>query len=459
MQGRRILVIGLLVVLAACGSSSKSTNASSGTTAPPGSTAPQDTSLGTGVTPSTVKIGVALIDFDCIKQFEDNIRLDQPAYYQHFIDDINKNQGGMGGRQVQMVAHTFCPIHPEQAVSGCTQFAEDDKVFAVIGLVYDTTGDVQACFAKQHKTPVMFYETTQSIIDKSPPGMIIFPGTVPERADAVLAKLVKGHGDLNGKKIAILGSTANKSSIEKYVTPALKTIGIPMGTTALLNVGSTGDTTQAQSQLTSFIERWKTEGVNAIFITGVDVVSKQFVEKLKQEMPDVQLVTDVSDARDPARQETAAGKNPNPYQGMISIAGQTPAEADVSPNWQYCAKIYNAWTNRPPAPNGQQIEAPGAAAVLKSKDGKNTIDIHGSIGDACQMTATLKQILDRIGKPLNTTNWVNTVNTFGPIVNRDGGEFSSLHQGHYDIDDTFRLVDFDTATNDWKALTPLENAG
>src|SRR5262249_52232404 len=188
-----------------------------------------------------------------------------------------------------------------------TQFTEDDKVFAVIGLVYDTTGDIQACFAKQHKTPVMFYETTQSIIDKSPPGMVIFPGTVPERADAVLAKLIKGHGDLNGKKIAILGSTANKSSIDKYVTPALKTIGIPLGTTALLNVGSTGDTTQAQSQLTSFIERWKTEGVNAIFITGVDVVSKQFVEKLKQELPDVQLVTDVSDARDPARQETQAG--------------------------------------------------------------------------------------------------------------------------------------------------------
>src|SRR5262249_61210229 len=105
----------------ACGSSSKNTSGGNAGTTTPASSVPQDTTLGPGVTDTTVKIGVALIDFQCIKQFTDNIREHQETYYSMFADDINKNQGGMGGRQVQLVQHTFCPIHPEQAVAGCTE--------------------------------------------------------------------------------------------------------------------------------------------------------------------------------------------------------------------------------------------------------------------------------------------------------------------------------------------------
>ena len=62
---------------------------------------------------------------------------------------------------------------------------------------------------------------------------------------------------------------------------------MPLGTSAVLSTGGNPDTTQAQGQLDSFIERWKGENVNAVFISGLDTVSKVFVQKLTAGMPGV----------------------------------------------------------------------------------------------------------------------------------------------------------------------------
>jgi hypothetical protein len=161
-------------------------------------------------------------------------------------------------------------------------------------------------------------------------------------------------------------------------------------------------------------------------------------------------VTDIGDTRDQARQEVAAGIKPNPYEGIITTSGPTAAESDASANWKYCADIYKTQTGK---------DAEGASQVIKSADGKNTLDYHGGIDDACQLSAVLKQIGDRVGKYLNVTNWDNVVNNYGPIINRGAGQYASLHRGHYDIDDTYRLVEFDSSLpgGDWKPLTGLEN--
>ena len=52
------------------------------------------------------------------------------------------------------------------------------------------------------------------------------------------------------------------------------------------------DTAAAQAQLDSFIEKWKTEGVNTIYMAGLTAPAKQFVEKIKAAMPDALLIAD-----------------------------------------------------------------------------------------------------------------------------------------------------------------------
>ncbi len=443
MHARRLVLVALVAVLAACGSSSKKDTTPSGTQAP-------SAELGQGVTATEIKLGVSLTDFDCIMGFVTGIRIDQEKNYQYFINDINK-RGGINGRKIVPVFHRFCPIPDAQRLASiCTKFTEDDKVFAVIGNLFDQTGNAQTCMAKRHKTPLFAYMLTQEIIDKSPPGLIVYPGATPERITSVLTRLLQENKSaIEGKKIGILAESSRSKTVENSVEPALKSLGIETGSTAVLQI-TNDDTTAAQSQLDSFIERWKGEGTNALFVSGTLVASKQFVEKVRKEMPDVTLLTDSASTLGYGQEETQSGLKPNPYEGILTASGLAESEYDASENWKMCARIYKEQSGK---------VAPDSSDVIPGPS-DHTIDTYGSIRDACQMLTLFSDIATKAGPTLNNDTWVNAVDSYGPIRNMAGGQYASLHKGKYDIADTFRLASFDSSIppdGNWKPITDLQN--
>ena len=456
MNSRRCFVALTVVIalaLAACGSSSKGTVAPPATTTTTGpvlSTAP-----GVGVTADSIKLGISLVDFKCIQQFIDFTRPNQQAVYQAFIDDVNK-KGGINGRKIVADFHTECPLTPtsDLLVQVCTKFTDDDKVFAVMGNLSDAaqSAAMHTCIAKKHHTPVITFQVTQDMFKQVPPGLLVFPGTTPERSDEVLFELLKKQGTLEGKKVAVLAQQTSEPSVKAVVLPAIKKIGVATGTPAYLTINGP-DTTAAQSQLDSFIERWKSEGVNALFVTGQNAVTKQFIEKVVKQMPGVILLTDVSDALPQGQDETKAGANPNPYEGLYLAGGYRAADYAKSDNWKYCAAIYKAELGK---------DAPGPLANIKVNVGGKVLQdqTYNLINDACQMVSTFQEIVTKMGQYVNADNWVATVNSYGPIVNRGGGPYASLRQGKYDTDDTFQLQQFDSTlppNGNWKALGDYQN--
>src|SRR5437016_3638813 len=239
------------VTVAACGSSSRSAGGGGGASTT-SSTTPhvESTVLGTGVTATTIKVGISLVDFNCIKQFVDSVRVNQQQTYQAYIDNINAS-GGINGRKIVPVFKTYCPLTSiaDLNVQICTAFTDDEKVFAVMGNLTDAAqdGSVETCLAKKHKTLVITYVLTQAIMSLSPPGMILYPGTTPERADAVLFQLLQKQGTLTGKKVAVLASSTVAASVKSVVLPGLKKLGVSTGTPAYLTVNGP-DTTAAQAQ-------------------------------------------------------------------------------------------------------------------------------------------------------------------------------------------------------------------
>ena len=433
----------LAALLAACGSSGKS--ASTPTTTASGK---QSSGLSVGVTPTSIKVGVSLVDFNCIKNFTDSIRENQQQVYQAYIDNINAH-GGVAGRKIVPVYDSYCPIGSAGPLAVCTKFTEDDKVFAVMGTVIDFSGDTQGCVAKQHQRVLMTFNLTQPIIDANPPGLIVYPGVTNERTAKVVLDLLGQQHTLKGKKVAALGDSTAASTIKSTVVPGLKKIGVATGTTGILSI-SGSDTSAALTQLDSFIERWKSEHVNAIFLSGDTVSSKQFVSAIRKAMPKVFLMTDTGDVLTSAQDDAHAGIKPNPYEGITTALGPTPPEYDKSANWAYCAAIYKKYTDK---------NAPNAEQVIKAPGGK-TLDTNGTINDACQVLTMFHDIGTRVGKNLNNTNWIQTVNKFGAITNRGGGPYASLHKGKYDIDDSFHLQAYDSSIRpdgNWKALSPLRN--
>src|SRR5215207_1310070 len=132
-----------------------------------GATSRQSSSDSTqGVTKDEIKVGIPLVDFDSIKDFVDYEFGDTEAISKVFVDDINKN-GGINGRKLVPVYKKYPPIPggKPDPLSLCTSFTEDDKVFAVVGVFIDFTGQGQECLTKEHNTIHIGHEIDQPWID------------------------------------------------------------------------------------------------------------------------------------------------------------------------------------------------------------------------------------------------------------------------------------------------------
>ena len=168
----------------------------------------------------------------------------------------------------------------------------------------------------------------------------------------------------------------------------MKKLGVTVGTTGLLTITGS-DTTAAQSQLDSFIERWKTEHVDTIFLSGYPASSTQFVRSYAKSCRIVLLLSDNGQVLGEAQQLKHAGVTPNPYEGLITAGGQTQNEYTTSANWNYCKTIYKKETGK---------DAPGPNDVIPYKGSKTqTLDTYGAINDACQLVTMFHDIAARVG--------------------------------------------------------------
>src|SRR3954452_3787181 len=197
----KVLVGGfaLVIALAACGSSSKSSGGSSTpTTTATAPTGPVSKTLGHGVTDKDIKVGVAMVDFEPIKQFVDFNHGDEQATTQVFVDAMNK-AGGINGRMIKAVYKKYTPIGSTFPTQVCTSFTEDEKVFAVLGNIEDPTGASQKCVTKGHKTVFIGHDLTDPEL-LAAPGLMFTPDISAERRLNVLLSVLKKQNTLQGKK-------------------------------------------------------------------------------------------------------------------------------------------------------------------------------------------------------------------------------------------------------------------
>ncbi len=445
------MLVVLAVVLAACGSSgsksSKSSTTSPGGTTPPpaGGTAPQTTGFAQGVTNSTVKVGFLMVNFNdpVISANIDFTRGDQQKIIQSFVDDINNTGGIAGGKKIVPVYYPYAPYgNVGPPLQACTKLTEDDHVFAVIGLLYEPTGAAHACVTKQHQTVLITHELDGNIMKKATPGLLLTSDTLAERSTVEMLDAAHAKGLLDGKKFAIIAQSGTKNRIDGVIKPEMQKLGVDVAEGDVLQDNGSGDTTAAQAQLDSLIERWKGEGVNAVFISGLDAVSKQFVDKIKKALPTALLMTDADSSAQGAGQDAKnAGENPNPYQGMLAWVGQSDVDQFNSPAVQNCVHIWEQ-------ASGTKVVSP--AVLTKGANGKRD-QVWITVRDYCGDLTMLKDIADRVGTNLNTHNWIDTVNHFGTIQLVDQPQ-ASLHEGKYDAGDSARLVAFDQnvgQSGDW----------
>jgi ABC-type branched-subunit amino acid transport system substrate-binding protein len=405
-----------------------------------------------GVTADSVKIGIVIIDYSKIAFAVDFNRGDQQKIAQTFVDDINAN-GGILGRKIVPVYKTYNPITNVEPLKICTELTEDEKVFAVLGVFIDFSGDAQLCLARDKKTIHIGHELKRAWIDQAPEGLLLSPDITQERRIDVLMSLVRQKNTLKGKKVAILSDQDSQSVANDVIKPALDRLKLEQGSTGVLSIAGT-DTSAAQGQLDSFIEKWKGEKIDALFLSSQNVAGgKQFVDKIKANLPNVLLLTDVTSGTYQAAQDAvSAGQKPNSYEGIISVDGLNASErwAKNPPLLKHCREVYEKAT-------GQTIVGPDD--LKPGPDGKR-VEIYVAVSDFCGELVMFKAIAEKAGVNLTNDSWTKAVNNYGKIV-LVTADIASLKKGKYDAEDGFRLQAFDSSIGnkgDWRPLTEIADA-
>ena len=173
---------------------------------------------------------------------------------------------------------------------------------------------------------------------------------------------------------------------------------------------------------------------------------------LVKQMPGVQLIADNVTVATYGQNLQKAGVRPNPYEGIIAAAGLNAHQYDQSANWKTCAAVYEKAFHVAKAPNEESV-IPGPSG--------HTLDVSGSITDACAELTIFKSIGDRVGKYLDDENWIDVVNNYGKIPTMQS-LYGSIHAGKYDADYTFGLVAFDDTIppeGDFRRLTKVQDLG
>jgi len=409
----------------------------------------ESTELGVGVDDDSITIGVSLVDFECIQDFVDEIRLDQQDVYQAFIDDVNE-RGGVLGRRLEARFFTHCPIPGAEpsSLTTCTAATEDDQVFALVGQFVDFTGDAQLCVTRDQERVLITHMLTQAWIDQAPPALLLTPDITAERRLKVILTLLRREGMLDGRTVAVLAESNSEPRIGDTVEPELAEMDVTRGTDGVLTITG-ADTSAAQAQLDAFVERWKSEGLDALIVLGQTTAAKQFVEKVKAELPELLIVIDNVSWIEQAQDYVVSGATVNPYEGVLAAEGETGEEHMRGDEGQRCQRIYEERTGN---------DAPGPNDVVPGPNGKR-LGLYGSIADACAEITMFVDIASAVGPNLNNENWRATVDGMGPL-RIASTKYASLGPGKYDADDTYRLVAFDSSVGeegDWRAVTEVMN--
>jgi hypothetical protein len=332
----------------------------------------------------------------------------------------------------------------------CTQLTDDEQVFAVLGVFIDFSGEGQLCLTRDKETIHIGHELEQAWIDDASPGLLLTPDRTPEAGVTVLLNLLEEEGTLDGKTVALLGDQDAEGRMTEVIEPRLDEMGLDRGSTAVLEIVDE-DTSAAEAQLDSFIERWRTEGVDTLVMSGLRASAKRFVDKVRAAFPDILLIADDSSVLQQAQDSQAAGGT-NSYLGMLSVEGETGSESwnDKSELLQECVDVYEDAT-------GETLLGPDE--IVPGPDGKRA-EIYIAVQDFCGELVMFKTIAEAAGADLTNDSWVSAVNGFGPIdlVTTD---IASLCEGKYYADDAARIVEYDPTigeTGDWAPVTEVIDA-
>jgi len=351
---------------------------------PAGASSPADQ----GVTSSTIRIGVSVINFAALQAV--GVKLND-GNYQDAVSALTANMNAHGGIDGRKVVPYFAEMNPANSASidsSCSELTEDDKVFIVLFPVYPD------CFQQTYDTPVI-----GGVLPGTLPASAAadFSLTPPDAAyDPVQLAAFDNRGAFKGKKVGIFYGPSDISEAT-VVQSDLKKLHVDVVLSADDSVPAT-DTAAVDQDAQSIALRFKNAGVNEVVGvggTGAATWPRALLDNQSTYKPPW-IATNVT----ALASYVASAKGGNPY--LDNVTASTPVSSAyqvwTDPAMQKCAaiirKTYPSDAIAPPVkPTSPQAASSGSDTT------------YAAVEAACQSLAIFAKIADVAGKNLTVSSF------------------------------------------------------
>ncbi len=231
-----------------------------------GSDAPL-TASDTGVSETTITIGIPAIDLDALRDLgiiADTPELDEIGAWESAIAIVNE-RGGIYGRMIEPVYATYLPLGQAQADAACIELIEDNEIFVAIGSLIVPEGVL--CYTELNGTPFLggTGALTQEIEARSLELALSIDAMTLTTHFAVI-DFAEAQGEFE-RPIAVHGD--NRTTIEAVVAE-LENRG---ATVVSMSVSSAPETDSAArvGEFEQIFERWRSDGAEVVINTGTSL--------------------------------------------------------------------------------------------------------------------------------------------------------------------------------------------
>lgn len=222
-----------------------------------------------GVTDDTIKLGVAPIDAAAVlADFGVDIGTLPDGVFEALVEGVNA-EGGINGRQVELVSRPFRPVGDEESEASCRELTEDEQVFAVVGMYI---GENPLCVTEANSTPYIgLWGLDEERQERSKAPFISMAGPNGAALRSTADMLVD-EDLLEGAKVAVYYEPSESEALtEANLIEPLQEAGVDIVSTAMLP--DSDDQVQAGTDIDRIFQRFEADGADTVvFYSSAGVV-------------------------------------------------------------------------------------------------------------------------------------------------------------------------------------------
>lgn len=417
-------------------SSTTSTSTTPSSTTSAGSTGSETETENTasfrGVTEDTIRVGVAVPDFEALQSFGlPTYYGDYEIAYQAFFDVVNAD-GGIHGRQIEPYYVDFDYIRPETQDAACVELTEDHEVFIVMaGLLSGSN----LCFTELHDTMLISsIFLTEELRQRSGETLWLSTTPIEEATIETLGTTVAESGQLEGKTIGIVSLGAVAGGAPGFeLQDVLAEFGYD-STVAVISA-STEDAVATDAEMVAITQRFIADGVDFVFsVTEGPGVYEPFAEAgYEPEIVDRSLGSSLQ-----ASPDTAV------LDGVLGI-GAKPNAWDDPDFEEHCSAVVLA-------ANPQLEEEFEDQPATSEQQASGHPNWQTSVSAACNHTLLLKELGEIAGGNLSNDSFRAALDDLGPIQLYGLGQASFRSSDKWDGQDEFYLYRWNEAADEIETI-------